>query len=80
MNPSFQRSLEWYMRLEETPEEDLERMGEGLSLSMGVCDASIQDLFLPEPRALNVSEEGALIGTTCRCRHSLVSLLEPKRV
>ena len=28
MNPSFQRSLERYMRLEETPEEDLERMGE----------------------------------------------------
>ena len=38
MNPSFQRSLERYMRLEETPEEDLERMGEVLSLSMGVCD------------------------------------------
>ena len=72
------------MRLEETPEEVLERMDECLSLSMGVCDASIQDLFLREPRALNMSEEGAVIGTTMSLSSFLgedsSSLLEPNRV
>ena len=72
------------MRLEETSEEVLERMGEGLSLSMGVCDASIQDLFLPEPRALNMSEERAVIGTTMSLSsffgEDSSSLLGPNRV
>ena len=44
------------MRLDETPEEELERMGEGISLSTGVWNASIPDLHLPEPRALYMSE------------------------
>ena len=59
-------------------------MGEGLSLSMGVCDASIPDLLWPEPRALNVSEEGAAIGTTMSLSPFLgedsSSLLEPNSV
>ena len=39
-------------------------MGEGFSLSTGVWNASIPDLHLPEPRALNMSEEGTAIGST----------------
>ena len=59
------------MRLDETPEEELERMGEGFSLSTGVWNASIPEMHLPEPRTLNMSEEGAAIGSTM----SLLSFL-----
>ena len=72
------------MRLDETPEEELERMGEGFSLSRGVWNASIPDLHLLGPRALNMSEEGAAIGSTMSLSSFLgedsPSLLEPNSV
>ena len=72
------------MRLDETPEDELERMGEGFSLSTGVWNASIPDLHLPEPRALNMSKEGAAIGSTMSLSSFLgedsSSLLEPNSV
>mmetsp|Transcript_36060 Transcript_36060/g.95777 ORF Transcript_36060/g.95777 Transcript_36060/m.95777 type:complete len:476 (-) Transcript_36060:350-1777(-) len=46
---------ERYMGLDETPEEELERIGEAFGTS--VCNASIPYLPLPEPRALNMSED-----------------------